>query len=214
VKVNSELNIRRLGLVPYEPTWRSMQQFSARRDETTADELWLLQHPPVYTLGVAGRSTHLPRAHHDIPVVRIDRGGQITYHGPGQVVIYTLLDLARRGIAVRELVRMLERAVMVLLARHGIRGESRIDAPGVYVDGAKIAALGLRVRKACCYHGLALNVAMDLSPFSVIDPCGYPGMRVTCLRELGVAADPAAIGETLIEILRDLLNAKPMRSDG
>ena len=195
------MNIRRLGCVEYEPTWRAMQAFTAARDERTVDELWLLEHPPVYTVGVAGRSAHLPRVANAIPVVSIDRGGQITYHGPGQVVIYTLLDLTRRGLSVRTLVRLLERAVIDLLERYAVRANSRTDAPGVYVDGAKVAALGLRVRKGRCYHGLALNVDMDLTPFLVIDPCGYAGMPVTCLRDLGVAAPPEAAGEALLEIL-------------
>ena len=195
------MNIRRLGRVEYEPTWRAMQAFTAARDERTVDELWLLEHPPVYTVGVAGRSAHLPRVANAIPLVSIDRGGQITYHGPGQVVIYTLLDLTRRGLSVRALVRLLERAVIDLLERCAVRATNRTDAPGVYVDGAKVAALGLRVRKGRCYHGLALNVDMDLAPFLAIDPCGYAGMPVTCLRDLGVAASPAAAGEALLEIL-------------
>ena len=176
-----------------------MQAFTAARDENTADELWLLEHPPVYTVGVAGRSAHLPRVASAIPVVFIDRGGQITYHGPGQVVIYTLLDLTRRGMSVRVLVRLLERAVIDLLGRYAVRATNRTDAPGVYVDGAKVAALGLRVRKGRCYHGLALNVDMDLAPFLVIDPCGYAGMPVTCLRDLGIAASAALAGEALLE---------------
>ncbi len=199
------MTLRRLGRVEYEPTWRAMRDFTAARDERTVDELWSLEHPPVYTVGVAGRSAHLPRVANAIPVVHVDRGGQITYHGPGQVVIYVLLDLARRGMSVRALVRLLERAVIDLLARHGIRAINRSDAPGVYVDGAKVAALGLRVRKGRCYHGLALNVDMDLAPFLVIDPCGYAGMPVTCLRDLGVAATPGQAGEALLAILIELL---------
>ncbi len=170
----------------YEPVWRAMQSFTAARGPGTRDEIWLLQHAPVYTLGVAGKAEHLPRAENGIPVVRIDRGGQITYHGPGQLVAYLLLDLRRRALAVRPLVRRMEQAVIDLLAEHGIDSRGRTDAPGVYVNGAKVAALGLKIRNGCCYHGLALNVDMDLAPFLAINPCGYPGMAVTQLRDLGV----------------------------
>lgn len=178
--------IKRLGRVEYEPTWRAMQAFTAARTPDTADEIWLLQHPPVYTLGVAGREAHLPRERNDIPVLRVDRGGQITYHGPGQVVAYLLLDMKRRGLTVRPLVRRMEGAVIDSLADYGIGAAGRVEAPGVYVGAAKIAALGLRITRGCCYHGLALNVDMDLSPFNAIDPCGYPGLGVTQLKDLGV----------------------------
>lgn len=170
----------------YEPVWRAMQSFTAARGPDTRDEIWLLQHAPVYTLGVAGKAEHLPRAENGIPVVRIDRGGQITYHGPGQLVAYLLLDLRRRALAVRPLVRRMEQAVIDLLAEHGIDSRGRTDAPGVYVNGAKVAALGLKIRNGCCYHGLALNVDMDLAPFLAINPCGYPGLAVTQLSDLGV----------------------------
>lgn len=189
--------VRRLGTAPYEPTWRAMREFTAARGSQTPDELWLLQHPPVYTIGVAGRDVHLPRVDNGIEVVRTDRGGQITYHGPGQVVLYTLLDLSRRRLGVRELVRLLENAVIDLLWQRGIRGHARPEAPGVYVDAAKIAALGLRIRQGRCYHGLALNVAMDLNPFAAIDPCGYPGLAVTDLRTLGVDAPVQDIADAL-----------------
>ena len=197
----SPILARRMGLVEYEPTWRAMQEFTTSRDDDTADELWLLEHPPVYTLGIAGKPEHLPRVDNDIPVVRIDRGGQITYHGPGQVVIYLLLDMKRRGLGVRPLVRLMEQAVIDLLKGHGVDAVYRTDAPGVYVNDAKIAALGLRIRRGCCYHGLALNVDMDLGPFRDINPCGYPGLAVTQTRDLGIAATPAAIGAQLIEQL-------------
>ena len=174
--------IRELGLCEYEPTWRAMQAFTAQRSADTTDEIWVLQHPPVYTLGIAGKAEHLPRAANGIAVVRIDRGGQITYHGPGQVVIYLLLDMRRRAITVRPLVRMMEQAVIDLLAEYGTAAQGRIDAPGVYVGAAKIAALGLRISKGCCYHGLALNVDMDLTPFANINPCGYEGLEVTQLK--------------------------------
>jgi lipoyl(octanoyl) transferase len=183
------LALRHLGSVDYEPTWHAMKSFTSSRTAITPDEIWLLQHPPVYTVGVAGRAEHLPRERTDIPVVHIDRGGQITYHGPGQVVAYVLLDMKRKGLTVRPLVRRLEQAVIDLLAEYGISAAGRVDAPGVYVGTAKIAALGLRVTRGCCYHGLAFNVDMDLSPFHTIDPCGYPGLAVTQLRDLGIA-DP------------------------
>jgi len=197
--------VRELGLVAYEPTWRAMQKFTAQRGADTPDELWLLQHPPVYTLGIAGKAEHLPRADNGIPVVKIDRGGQITYHGPGQVVIYLLLDMRRRGLSVRPLVRLMERAVIDLLAEHGITAQGRVAAPGVYVGEAKIAALGLRIKNGCCYHGLALNVDMDLSPFHAINPCGYAGLEVTQLRNLGIGDTPELAGAKLIRHLLRVL---------
>jgi lipoyl(octanoyl) transferase len=184
--VSGTLIVRHLGRVDYEPTWRAMQAFTAARQVDTPDELWLLEHPPVYTQGQAGKPEHLIAAT-DIPVVPIDRGGQITYHGPGQVVAYVLVDLRRRGYGIRELVARMEQAVIDLLATHGVSAERRAGAPGVYVDGAKIAALGLRVKHGCTYHGLALNVDMDLRPFAAINPCGYPGLAVTDCRTLGLA---------------------------
>lgn len=190
-------HVRRLGRVEYETAWRAMQSFSLGRSADTADELWLLEHSPVYTLGIAGRHEHLPRAASDIPVIKTDRGGQVTYHGPGQIVAYLLLDLRRRGISVRPLVRMMERSVIDLLATYGIAAAGRVEAPGVYVDGAKIAALGLRVRNGCCYHGLAFNVDMDLSPFRSIDPCGFPGLAVTQARDLGIRDSMESLGEKL-----------------
>jgi lipoyl(octanoyl) transferase len=199
--------IRALGLADYASTWRAMQAFTAERADDTPDELWLLQHPPVYTLGLAGKAEHLPHVASDIPVVRTDRGGQITYHGPGQIVVYLLLDMKRRGLGVRPLVRLLEQAVINLLAAHGVTAVSRADAPGVYVNDAKIAALGLRIRRGCCYHGLALNVDMDLGPFRNIDPCGYPGLAVTQTRDLGITDTPDALGEQLILHLTALLPA-------
>jgi lipoyl(octanoyl) transferase len=192
------LAVKRLGVAPYEPTWRAMQAFTAARDGDTPDEIWLLQHPAVYTLGVAARAAHLPRIDNDIPVVRIDRGGQITYHGPGQIVAYLLLDMRRRALTVRPLVRSMERAVIDLLADYGIAAAGRPEAPGVYVGNSKIAALGLRISRGFSYHGLALNVDMDLSPFTAIDPCGYPGLAVTQLRDFGVA-DPLSVVEDKLE---------------
>ena len=178
-----------------------MRNFTLARTADTPDELWLVEHPPVYTLGIAAKPEHLPRSDNGIPIVRSDRGGQITYHGPGQVVIYTLLDLRRRQIGVRALVRTLERAVIELLAEHGVSAAGREDAPGVYVDGSKVAALGLRIRNGCAYHGLSLNVDMDLSPFDAINPCGYPGLRVTQTRDLGLKDPPGAIGDRLVDKL-------------
>jgi lipoyl(octanoyl) transferase len=199
------LAVASLGLVDYEPTWHAMQAFTAARTQDTADEIWLVEHPPVYTLGVAGRAQHLPRGRDDIPLVRTNRGGQITYHGPGQVVAYLLLDMKRRGLTVRPLVRLMEAAVIDSLAEYGIIAAGRTEAPGVYVADAKIAALGLRVTRGCCYHGLALNVDMDLSPFNAIDPCGYPGLTVTQLRDLGVTQSPQRVAENVARHLTRLL---------
>jgi len=203
----SSILIKRLGLVDYEPTWRAMQNFTARRGPDTPDELWLLQHPPVYTLGVAGRAAHLPRADNGIPVIRVDRGGQITYHGPGQIVAYVLLDLRRRGLSVRPLVRLMELAAIGLLAGFGVTAAGRVDAPGVYAGSAKIAALGLRIKHGCCYHGIALNVDMDLNPFRAIDPCGYPGLEVTQMRDLGITDPLDSLSEKLVDHLVLRLNA-------
>jgi lipoyl(octanoyl) transferase len=197
--------VRRLGVVGYEPVWRAMQSFSAARDTETPDEIWLLQHAPVYTLGVAAKSEHLPRVANGIPVIRSDRGGQITYHGPGQVVAYLLLDLRRRGLSVRTLVRRMEQAVIDLLAQHAILARASDEAPGVYVGAAKIAALGLRVSNGRCYHGVALNIDMDLTPFHAINPCGHPGLAVTQLRDLGVALTTEAAGDRFAAHLRRVL---------
>ena len=188
--------VRSLGTVAYERAWHDMREFTGRRERETADEIWLLTHPPVYTLGQAGRREHL-RSPGGVPVVQVDRGGQVTYHGPGQVVVYVLLDLRRAGLGVRGLVGLLERCVIDVLREAGVEGEAREDAPGVYVAGAKIAALGLRVRNGCSYHGLSLNVNTDLEPFSRIDPCGYPGLRVTRLSDLGVTWTVEEVGERL-----------------
>ncbi len=200
--------IRRLGLVPYEPTWRAMREFTDARTTDTPDELWLLEHASVYTVGVAGRDEHLPRVDNAIPVVRTDRGGQITYHGPGQVVLYTLIDLQRVGVSVRGFVRLLESAVIDLLERQGIEAHGRADAPGVYVGEAKIAALGLRIRHGRCYHGLALNVAMDLTPFAAIDPCGYPRLPVTSLQALGIDRTSDEVADALAEALARRMGAE------
>jgi lipoyl(octanoyl) transferase len=182
-----------------------MQDFTAQRDPNTRDQLWVVEHPPVFTVGLNGKLEHLLRSS-EIPVVKIDRGGQITYHGPGQVVVYLLLDLRRRGYGIRELVRRMERAVVALLAEEGIAAEGRPDAPGVYVAGAKIAALGLRVRNGCCYHGLAFNVDLDLAPFADINPCGYAGLKVTRTRDLGLDLSVDSAGRRLTETLLRLLD--------
>jgi lipoyl(octanoyl) transferase len=205
----SRILVKRLGGVEYEPTWRAMQDFTAARCATTRDELWLLQHPPVYTLGIAGRAEHLPRIDNGIPVVRTDRGGQITYHGPGQIVVYLLLDMRRRNLSVRPLVRIMEHAVIDLLVEYGIAASGRIDAPGVYVGNAKIAALGLRIRNGCCYHGLALNADMDLSPFYAINPCGYPGLEVIQTRALGITDSLQFLGDKLTQYLTARLQPNP-----
>ncbi len=188
--------LRHPGRVEYEPTWRAMQEFTAGRSADTPDEIWLLAHPPVFTLGMAGKREHL-LADIGVPVVPIDRGGQVTYHGPGQVVAYLLLDLRRRGYGVRELVRRIEQAVIALLGDYSVAGERLAGAPGVYVGGAKIAALGLRVKGGCTYHGLALNVDMDLSPYRAINPCGYAGMAVTRLRDFVPGVTPEQVEDGL-----------------
>jgi lipoyl(octanoyl) transferase len=192
--------VRQLGPTAYDATWRAMQAFTAARTPSTPDELWLTEHPPIYTLGLAGRREHLLRDN-GIEVRKVDRGGQVTYHGPGQLVVYTMLDLARARLGIRDTVRRLERAVIRWLAEHDIAAHIRPGAPGVYVtrrtDDAKIAALGLKVSRGCTYHGLSLNVDMDLAPFSDIDPCGYHGLEVTQLADLGVACTVAEAGSGL-----------------
>ena len=191
--------LRRLGRVEYEPVWRAMQDFTDRRDESTPDEIWVLQHPPVFTLGQAGRPEHL-LAPAEIPVIQVDRGGQVTFHGPGQAVVYPLVDLRRLGIGVRDMVERLEQAVIDVLAHYGIEGAARRDAPGVYVEGAKIAALGLRVRRGCSFHGLAFNIDMNLEPFERINPCGYEGLKVTQLNDL-VNVAPGEVEARLLQRL-------------
>ena len=200
--------LRELGLVEYAPTLAAMKTFTDSRDPDTPDELWLLQHPAVFTQGQAGRAEHL-LAPGDIPVVQVDRGGQVTYHGPGQSVIYLLVDLRRLGLGVRDLVNAIERAVLDLLSEYGIEAATRPAAPGVYVAGAKIASLGLRVRRGCSYHGLALNVDMDLEPFQRINPCGYQGLQVTSMaRQLpDEVLDMDVIGRRLLALLVRRLEA-------
>jgi lipoyl(octanoyl) transferase len=202
--------VRTLGLTGYLPTWRAMQHFTASRTAATPDEIWLTQHPPVYTLGLAGKPEHLLKADTGIPLVKTDRGGQMTYHGPGQLVAYVLLDLKRRGLGVRALVRRLESAVIDLLAGYRIAAKFRTEAPGVYVvhngGEAKIAALGLRIRNGCCYHGIALNIDMDLTPYQAINPCGYAGLTVTRLRDLQVDESFDRVSEKLTQHLLQALS--------
>ncbi len=177
------LHVRRLGLLEYEPVWQAMQTFTDGRDENTADELWLVEHPPVFTQGQAGRAEHILDPG-DIPVVQVDRGGQVTYHGPGQIVAYPLIDIRRMGMGVRELVTAIEQAIIAVLQSYDVDATPRADAPGVYVDGVKIAALGLRIRKGRSFHGLSFNINMDLEPFQRINPCGFQGLEVTNLSAL------------------------------
>lgn len=198
------LVVRRLGEIEYEPTWAAMRDFTDARGADTPDEIWLLEHPPVYTLGQAGKPEHLLR-NEGIPLIKIDRGGQITYHGPGQLVVYLMIDLARRKLKVRELVNVMEQALIDCLADWGLRAERMAGAPGVYVGGAKIAALGLRVRNGCSYHGLSLNVNMDLTPFTWINPCGYAGLKTVQLADFDVRMDVAQAGDSLVAHLRRLL---------
>ena len=193
--------IRELGVREYEPVWRRMQAFTEDRGRETPDECWLVQHPAVFTLGLNGKVEHLLDPH-EIPVIAVDRGGQVTYHGPGQLVMYLLLDLNRLGIGVRELVRKIEAAIIDLLASHGVPAQGREDAPGVYVEDRKIAALGLRIKRGRSYHGLSLNVDMDLEPFQYINPCGYPGMAVTQLKDLGIDVDMTLLQQQLVQHLR------------
>ena len=193
------LIVRHLGIRPYLQTWQDMQTFTDQRDADTPDEIWLLQHEAVYTQGQAGKAEHLLHQT-EIPVVQSDRGGQITYHGPGQLIAYLLIDVRRKGLGVRQLVTAMEQAVIALLARSGIEAVAKPDAPGVYVAGAKIASLGLRIRRGCSFHGLALNVNLDLTPFSHINPCGYAGLAMTQTATLGgpqtvAEAEPLLLGE-------------------
>ena len=177
-----KLEFRYLGIVDYLETWDAMKTFTLERQPDQCDEIWFLQHPPVFTLGQAGKPEHILNAH-DVPVVNTDRGGQVTYHGPGQIIAYLLLDVRRRKLGIRDLVIMIENCLITLLDEYGIKADGRRDAPGVYVQSRKIAALGLRIRNGCSYHGLSLNVDMDLGPFSDINPCGYEGMEVTQMRD-------------------------------
>ena len=205
--------LRRLGRSDYGECWTAMKDFTHRRDASTGDELWITEHAPVFTQGLNGRAEHL-LAPGDIPVVQIDRGGQVTYHGPGQLVLYCLLDLPRLGLGVKGLVSQIERAIIEFLGAYSINAQTRVGAPGVYVGAAKIAALGLRIRKGCCYHGLSLNVDMNLEPFTRINPCGYSGLEVTQLRDFGVDLGVDAAGLELADILVRNLGEKKSGSTG
>ena len=199
------LLVKHLGRVDYEPTWRAMQKFTESREQGSPSEAWIVEHPPVFTQGQAGKPEHL-LAVSDIPVVQSDRGGQVTYHGPGQVVIYLLLNLRDTGMGIRGLVTAIEDSIIAMLAEHNIDAESRRDAPGVYVDEAKIAALGLRVKRGFTYHGLSFNLDMDLSPFQQINPCGYQGLAVTQGAELGLALSFDQVAEAILEQLCARIN--------
>ncbi|MCL6416711.1 lipoyl(octanoyl) transferase LipB [Aestuariirhabdus sp. Z084] len=209
------LLIRELGMVDYESTWQLMKEYTDRRDANSRDELWLLQHPPVFTQGQAGKAEHLLMPG-DIPVVQVDRGGQVTYHGPGQLVAYLLIDIKRRGKGVRDLVTSIEQAIIETLAQWGVESRAKPDAPGVYVGDAKIASLGLRVRRGCSYHGLALNVDMALEPFQRINPCGYAGLAMTQLSELAEHIHIDEVSDRLKQNLTRLLgyNRCEITSDG
>ncbi|WP_047535120.1 lipoyl(octanoyl) transferase LipB [Methylotenera sp. N17] len=204
-----DIQVKRLALTNYQTTLQAMQAFTAARDAHTTDELWLTEHPPVYTLGLNRKGVRLPQ--NDIPVVMVDRGGKITYHGPGQLIVYCLIDLARRGLNVRQLVTILETSLIEVLALYDVSSVAKPDAPGVYVDTKKIASLGLRLKNQCCYHGLSLNIDMDLAPFEAIDPCGYAGLSTTQTKALGIQATLTEIGEALLSILEKKLNAWPTR---
>lgn len=196
--------VKTLGLCDYQTTWQAMKDFTHHRSEQTRDEIWLLQHPPVFTQGIAGKPEHLLHDH-GIAVIKTDRGGQITYHGPGQIIAYLLLDIRRLKLSVRELVRQMENAVIGVLQDYHVKAAGRTEAPGVYVGKAKIASLGLKIRKNFCYHGIALNVDMDLTPFSYINPCGYQGLQVTQTKDLGIPDGVEVLGAKLANHLQETL---------
>ncbi|HWM29408.1 MAG TPA: lipoyl(octanoyl) transferase LipB [Woeseiaceae bacterium] len=207
--LDAGIEVRFLGRQEFEPTWRAMQRFTEERGAATRDEIWFTEHPPVFTLGLNASREHL-LAPGDIPVVQIDRGGQVTYHGPGQLMVYPLLDLKRSGLNIRSLVTALERSVVELAGEFGIEASSRREAPGVYVAGRKLASIGLRVRRGASYHGMALNVNLDLEPFSRINPCGFQGLEMTDLARLGVRFDLASAAERLqVHLLRHFTSARP-----
>ena len=209
--LGDRIRLRRLGLAEYEPVWRRMQAYTDQRDEGALDELWLVQHPPVFTQGQAGKAEHVlaPGA---IPVIQVDRGGQVTYHGPGQIVAYPLVDISRKGIGVRDFVCRIEEAIIRVLAQYGVSGERVAGAPGIYVNGAKIASVGLRVRRGCTFHGLALNVDMDLEPFQRINPCGYAGLQVTQLSAF-VQARLGEVEDRLVASLQQRLGYSEVTGD-
>ncbi len=201
---SADLQVRRLGLMAYEPVWRAMQAFTDQRDEKTPDELWLVEHPPVFTQGQAGRAEHI-LAPGNIPVIQVDRGGQVTYHGPGQIVAYPLIDIKRLGVGVRELVKGIEQTIIDVLKSYGVDAGLIAGAPGVYIDGVKIASLGLRIRKGRSFHGLSFNINMDLEPFQRINPCGFQGLQVTNLSALAEVSSMAEVEDRLIAGLSEVL---------
>jgi lipoyl(octanoyl) transferase len=209
----NQLEVINLGSSDYQVTWDAMRDYTHQRIPQSADQLWITEHPPVFTQGLNGRAEHVLDSG-DIPLVQVDRGGQVTYHGPGQLVIYCLLDLNRYGLGVKGLVAKIEQSIIDLLDSYHIAAQAHAGAPGVYVDQAKIAALGLRIRKGCCYHGLSLNVDMELEPFSRIDPCGYRGLAVTQLRDLGVNVSVEQVGYELADHIKGLLGEKESGSTG
>jgi len=200
------MTIRQLGLQDYETIWQAMQRFTQDRTAETEDQIWIVEHPPVYTLGLNGKREHLLNTG-AIPVVETDRGGQVTYHGPGQLVVYPLLNLKRRELGVRPLVTLLEQTMIATLAHDGIIAVARPEAPGVYVDGKKIGSIGIRIKNNCCYHGLSLNRDMDLTPFKWINPCGYAGLEVTQLADLGIAVGQRELADRLLHILTETLHS-------
>ena len=199
------IRLNYLGTCDYEPVWHAMQDFTDNRDKHTLDELWMVEHPPVFTQGQAGKAEHILNAG-DIPIIQVDRGGQVTYHGPGQIVIYPLIDLKRHKIGIKALVNGIEEALIQTMKEYGVIAKRKDKAPGVYVDEKKIASLGLRVRKGCTFHGLAFNIRMDLEPFSRINPCGYAGLEVIQLSELNSLVDFKKVQELLIKKLCEVLN--------
>ena len=203
-EIAQQLLIRQLGRQPYQPVWQAMQDFTDKRDEHTRDELWVLEHEPVFTQGQAGKAEHI-LAPGDIPVVQVDRGGQVTYHGPGQLVVYFLLDIRRRKVGVRQLVNTIEDTIVALMANYGVVAAAKADAPGVYVQGDKLCSLGLRIRKGCSFHGLALNVDMDLSPFARINPCGYAGMQMVQTKSLNGPQDVTDAATQVTQIFAELM---------
>ena len=214
----SSVLIRNLGLVDYQKTYQAMQRFTKERLSNTPDELWVLQHPPVFTLGLAGNPANLHRPIHQIPLLEVDRGGEITYHGPGQIIIYLLLDLKRKKLFVKELVRAIEQSVIDTLTQYGVQAERQPGAPGIYIakqnqpnryGGAKIAALGLKISKQCSYHGLALNVGMDMSPFGAIHPCGYEGLQTVDMKTLGISENIDLVAMCLVDHLKRQLHLAP-----
>tara|TARA_R110001583_G_scaffold26571_2_gene95712 strand:- start:13779 stop:14429 length:651 start_codon:yes stop_codon:yes gene_type:complete len=209
--LTNQLTLRYLGVQPYHDTWQAMSEFTSSRDENTIDEIWVVEHPPVFTQGTAGKAEHLLQQT-DIPVVKSDRGGQITYHGPGQLIVYLLINIRRKDFNVRSLVTIIEQGIIDLLSDYHIQAIAKSDAPGVYVDGKKIASLGLKIRRGCSFHGLALNVDMDLSPFLQINPCGYIGLEMTQCRNEGIDLSVSDLAPLLIEKLNQKLQYSQIES--